>query len=339
MRHDGRPTLLDQPPELRYTSQRLLELTFRKPIARLQYRRQKLLDQDRVRGRWGSDGLDIARSEQLNERSALEQAGVRGREEQGVASQTFAAARPAQALKKRSHGCGRIDLDDPVQITDVQAQLERARGDDHAVLPLGKRPLGLPSSIGRKRGVRDEGVHSVRAQRLSEILDTAAAVAEHEPLLAPVQLADDGSRIVQRAHVVDGEIDFRRWGTDADQLALAGTMTRQPVEQRLANPSTDGGWNPAQRVQAIAGACTNAESRQGWPVPQLIPLLAAAHEELPWVLQWHNQIDPELGVRLGDYFREWLAAELQKHALTREDLAKWRPERAARRRSLRAAAV
>jgi hypothetical protein len=95
------------------------------------------------------------------------------------------------------------------------------------------------------------------------------------------------------------------------------------------------GWNHAQRVQAIAGTYTDAESRQGWSVQQLVPLLAAVEEELPWVLQWHNEIDSELGVRLGDYFREWLGTELQKHGLTREDLAQWRPARTLRGRARR----
>lgn len=90
------------------------------------------------------------------------------------------------------------------------------------------------------------------------------------------------------------------------------------------------GWNHVQRVQAIAGAYTDAESRQGWPVEQLVPLLAAVNEELPWLLQWHNQVDADLGLRLGDYFRTWLGSELQKHSLTLEDLDRWQPVRGPR---------
>lgn len=99
------------------------------------------------------------------------------------------------------------------------------------------------------------------------------------------------------------------------------------------------GWNHVQRVQAIAGTYTDAESRQGWPVPQLIPLLAAVNEELPWVLQWHNQIDPDLGLRLGDYFREWLGTELQKHRLSKDDLEQWRPARVTRARRAKASSA
>ena len=78
-------------------------------------------------------------------------------------------------------------------------------------------------------------------------------------------------------------------------------------------------------IDPIAGSYSDAESRQGWPVPQLVPLLSSIHEELPEVLQWHNQIDPELGVRLGDYFRAWLGTVMQKHALTRETPEAWQP--------------
>jgi hypothetical protein len=88
------------------------------------------------------------------------------------------------------------------------------------------------------------------------------------------------------------------------------------------------GWNPAQRVQAIAGTIIDAETRHGVPVPALIPLYAAIAEELPWVKQWHNTIDPDYGIGMGDYFDQWLRGELQRHGLTREHLKDWQPERA-----------
>ncbi len=98
------------------------------------------------------------------------------------------------------------------------------------------------------------------------------------------------------------------------------------------------GWNPAERVQAIFGTYTDAATRKGWEVAQLVPLLAAIEEEMPWVLQWHNDLHPEFGVRLGDYFREQLSQELHKHGLTRDDLGNWQPARTARGRRRRAQA-
>lgn len=93
------------------------------------------------------------------------------------------------------------------------------------------------------------------------------------------------------------------------------------------------GWNPAERVQALFGAYTEGGERKGWEVARLLPFLAAIDEELPWVLQWHNAVHPEYGVRLGDFFRERLGQELHQHGLTRDDLTHWRPTNARRRRA------
>lgn len=99
------------------------------------------------------------------------------------------------------------------------------------------------------------------------------------------------------------------------------------------------GWNAAERVRAIAGKFTDAETRRGWPLEGLMPLLIAVHEELAWVLQWHNAVDDETGVRMGDYFRAWLGEQLQRHGLTTADLDNWTPPAPARgRRRARAAA-
>lgn len=85
------------------------------------------------------------------------------------------------------------------------------------------------------------------------------------------------------------------------------------------------GWNPAQRVRALAGAWIDGEQRSGVDPNQLLPLLVAIEEELPWVLQWHNAIDPDTDVRPGDYFRNWLDQQLNHHHWTRKTLAAWQP--------------
>ena len=72
-------------------------------------------------------------------------------------------------------------------------------------------------------------------------------------------------------------------------------------------------------MQAIAGTYSDASTRKGWAVPHLVPLLVAIQEELPWILQWHNEVEPEFGVRLGDFFREQLSRDLHTHGLTREE--------------------
>lgn len=91
------------------------------------------------------------------------------------------------------------------------------------------------------------------------------------------------------------------------------------------------GWNPAQRVRALAGAFIDGIERSGADPAQLLPLLIALDEELPWVLQWHNAIDPDTDVRPGDYFRDWLAQQLNHHHWTRQTLAEWQAPAAPRR--------
>lgn len=98
------------------------------------------------------------------------------------------------------------------------------------------------------------------------------------------------------------------------------------------------GWNPAQRVQALAGAYLHAEQSSGVDPVRLIPLLTAVQEELPWVLQWHNAMDPDLDVRPGDYFRSWLGEQLNRHGWTSDTLNGWRPAALARGRRARGSA-
>lgn len=40
-----------------------------------------------------------------------------------------------------------------------------------------------------------------------------------------------------------------------------------------------------------------------------IPLLGCLLELLPWLKQWHNDIDVEYGVRMGDYFEGFVHEE------------------------------
>ncbi len=72
--------------------------------------------------------------------------------------------------------------------------------------------------------------------------------------------------------------------------------------------------------------------QKGWPVERLKPLLAGFAELLPWLKQWHNDIDPTFNERMGDFFETFFRSELQKHGLTRQDLAAWEPPVTATRR-------
>ena len=85
------------------------------------------------------------------------------------------------------------------------------------------------------------------------------------------------------------------------------------------------GWNPLELCRAVAAYSTEVTEQDGWPPERLAPLLAVIQENLPWLKQWHNEIDPEYDQRLGDFFESFLHARLSELGLTEDDLRSWTP--------------
>ena len=80
------------------------------------------------------------------------------------------------------------------------------------------------------------------------------------------------------------------------------------------------GWDHLQQAQALAGYYLDAKSNQGWPEQKLKMLLAGLLELLPWLKQWHNEMDPDYGMGLGDYFAGFLAEECRALDITLDEL-------------------
>ena len=85
------------------------------------------------------------------------------------------------------------------------------------------------------------------------------------------------------------------------------------------------GWNELDLCQAVASYCTEVIERDGWTAARLTPLLAIIQENLPWLKQWHNDMDPTYNLRLGDFFETFLSSQLSNHSLTVADLNTWVP--------------
>ena len=92
------------------------------------------------------------------------------------------------------------------------------------------------------------------------------------------------------------------------------------------------GLDPLQRAQAIAAWYEDRKENDGWEAERLMPMLVAIDELIPWLKQWHNDIDPEYGERMGDFYESYLLEELRRWELTREELLDWRPPTTTRRR-------
>jgi hypothetical protein len=92
------------------------------------------------------------------------------------------------------------------------------------------------------------------------------------------------------------------------------------------------GWDHLQQAMALAAWYTEVVEQEAWSPERLKPLLAGIAELLPWLKQWHNDIDPEFNERMGDFFEGFLHGQLQQYGLTHEDLQRWTPPATGRAR-------
>nr|WP_299244197.1 BREX-2 system adenine-specific DNA-methyltransferase PglX [uncultured Halomonas sp.] len=85
------------------------------------------------------------------------------------------------------------------------------------------------------------------------------------------------------------------------------------------------GLDHLQRAQAIAGWYMERKEQDGWETDKLMPMLVALEELIPWLKQWHNELNPEFGERMGEFYEGFLFDELRLHDLMRDDLLAWQP--------------
>ena len=85
------------------------------------------------------------------------------------------------------------------------------------------------------------------------------------------------------------------------------------------------GWDQLQLAQAVAGYYERMRTNEGWTDDRLLPLLAGVLELLPWLLQWHNGLDPQYGMGLGDFFRSFAEEEARRMGKTLDEIRAWQP--------------
>lgn len=103
---------------------------------------------------------------------------------------------------------------------------------------------------------------------------------------------------------------------------------------RDADPSLPVLWaghDHLARARAIAALYVERRETDGWPVERLKPLLAGLLELIPWLRQWYNDVDPETGLRMGDFFLGYVEEQARELALTLDDLRGWTPAASVRR--------
>jgi hypothetical protein len=97
------------------------------------------------------------------------------------------------------------------------------------------------------------------------------------------------------------------------------------------------GWNHLQQATAIAGYYLDMKDTEGWEPARLQSLLAGLLELVPWLEQWHNEVDPVYGERMGDYYRAFVSDEARALGFTLDDLRTWKPAFVAAKRGRRKA--
>ena len=87
------------------------------------------------------------------------------------------------------------------------------------------------------------------------------------------------------------------------------------------------GWDHLTLCHALAAYYNEADERDGWNAARAAPLLAAIREHVPWLKQWHNDLDEEYQERLGDVYDRFVRSQLARFRLTEHDLTAITPAR------------
>lgn len=99
------------------------------------------------------------------------------------------------------------------------------------------------------------------------------------------------------------------------------------------------GWDHLQQATALAGFYLDMKDNEGWTPERLQPLLAGLLELVPWLEQWHNEVDPVYGERMGHYYKGFVTEEARAQGFTLDELKAWKPIATAAKRGRTKTAV
>lgn len=135
------------------------------------------------------------------------------------------------------------------------------------------------------------------------------------PKYAQLDFADKASWRLRGKLDVPKErfIAYPGLGRDADPTPLVGWA----------------GWDHLQSARALATTYEQRRAVDGWGPERLVPILAGLAELVPWLRQWHNDVDPATGLRLGDFFADFVVTESTANGVGADDLAAWKPSKKA----------
>ena len=85
------------------------------------------------------------------------------------------------------------------------------------------------------------------------------------------------------------------------------------------------GWDHKDQAAALIALIDDRATTDGWQTDRLTPLLAGLLELMPWVRQWHHEVDPAYGQSPAEAYDAYLTTERESRHLTEAALRTWTP--------------
>jgi hypothetical protein len=85
------------------------------------------------------------------------------------------------------------------------------------------------------------------------------------------------------------------------------------------------GWDHLEQARALATYYQRMRNEEGWEPERLKPILAGLLDLRAWLKQWHDDVEPETGLRLGTYFSEFAEMQCQELGFPPEEVLAWQP--------------
>jgi hypothetical protein len=205
-----------------------------------------------------------------------------------------------------------------------------------SVLGLWDRSVDVDVTKALTRLLADEAVPYLAAARLK---DAGLRKREAWEETWELQRREDDGEDVGKSPVPPkyATADFRKasWWQARGKLDV-------PKERFIVYPdagrSTDptlllgcAGWDHAQQFLVLATIMDERIS-EGGSDSQLVPLVAGMAELLPWVKQWHADLDPTFGMSMADFCSAQLEERMTQLNVSITDLKAWRPAQVTRGR-------
>ena len=181
---------------------------------------------------------------------------------------------------------------------------------------------------------RQEDEYSRQLSFVSGQLENTKNQAETARLKAELEQLTAESKKFSASIPVPTKYDSKDFLT-SDFWRLRGKLD-VPKERWISFPHCDGpdgtmmlcwaGYDHLQQARAISAYYVQVQTEFGGSDdPRLIPLLACLIELLPWLKRWHNDLDPEFNMSMGDYFEGFINEEARQLGKTLQEIREWTP--------------